>query len=394
MRIPESLVPLLEQGIIEEVIRPLLSGKEAQLYIVLAGGVQRVAKIYKSASQRSFKNRADYTEGRRVRSSRDQRAMNKGTRYGRNRVESNWRNTESDIMARLESAGVRVPQSYAFVDEVLVMELICDSQGNPAPRLADCRLNRKNARKTFEIIIADIVKMLCAGVVHADLSHFNILMDSQGPVVIDFPQAVDAAQNANAHRLFIRDIDTLTKFFGQYDASIRRLRYGQEMWSLYEKGELKPQTKLTGKYHAPATEDQAFTILDEIAAIEKENRLKRESLGLPPARPARQPVVFEEEDQVSAKEGTSAPQEQGKKRRRRRKRKGPGGAQTSPQGASSGSASTQEAGRSRKEQSFSKGQPKRSPGDSATKSPSSKRSQRPRRGHARNGGGPEVIRIG
>ena len=223
MRIPESLVTLADYGIIEEVVRPLMSGKEAQIYLVIAGGEQRVAKIYKEAENRSFKHRAEYTEGRKVRNTRDQRAISKRSSHGRAQDEAAWRAAEVNIIYRLQEAGVRVPVPYHFIDGVLVMELITDAEGNPAPRLGDLALSSEAATVVYDQLIRTVVRMLCAGVVHGDLSDFNVLMAAEGPVIIDFPQAVDPAHNQNARKLLLRDVNNLHDFLARFVRNARRL---------------------------------------------------------------------------------------------------------------------------------------------------------------------------
>ena len=248
MRIPKSLEELLELGIIEDIVRPLQSGKEAQIYLVRSKGELRVAKIYKTANNRSFKNKSDYTEGRKVRNSRQRRAMEKKSRYGREELEHAWKVAELNTLYKLQAAGVRVPKPYHFVDGVLIMELVQSKKGTPAPRLIDISLSSAEAKSMLEVLIRDIVKMLCAGVVHGDLSDFNILIDENGPVIIDFPQACDPAFNRNARRLLLRDVRNVTRFMGKFAPHLNKLKYGPEMWDLYERGELFPDTELTGHY--------------------------------------------------------------------------------------------------------------------------------------------------
>ena len=229
MAIPESLQQVLDLGIIDCVVRPLMSGKEAQVWLVESGGERRVAKIYKEASQRSFRQRASYTEGRRVRDSRQQRAMDRKSKFGRAQLESAWKSAEVDAIYRLRDAGVRVPEPFDFVDGVLVMELVADHRGEPAPRLCDVTLSRDEAREIFDILVREVVKMLCAGVVHGDLSDFNVLMGQDGPVIIDFPQWLDAAHNRNARQMLIRDVDNLQSFLGRYARGLKGRRFGREM---------------------------------------------------------------------------------------------------------------------------------------------------------------------
>lgn len=284
MRVPDSLAGLLDQGIIQEIVRPLMSGKEAQVYLVTAGGQPRVAKIYKDAQQRSFKQRAEYTEGRRVRSSRDQRAMQKRTRYGRKQDEAAWKSAEVDMIYRLRYAGVRVPEPFAFVDGVLLMELVQDADGLPAPRLAEVDFDPHEAREIYQILLQEVVKMLCAGVVHGDLSEYNVLLAESGPIIIDFPQSVDAAANQSAKKLLLRDVDNLTRFLQRFDHRARRAPYGQEIWGAYERNRLTPEMVLTGTFQRSTYVTDTSSLLDEIEAAERDEAQRRRSLGLPPRR--------------------------------------------------------------------------------------------------------------
>ena len=246
MRVPEGLISLVDAGIIQEVLRPLLSGKEAEVFLVMAGGRERVAKVYKHAHLRSFKNRADYTEGRSGRNTRDLRAIAKRSRYGRERDEEAWRSAEVEAIHKLWAAGVRVPEPYNYMDGVLVMELVQGASGGPAPRLGELVLAPARAQEVFDLLLHEVVKMLCAGVVHADLSDFNILMSEAGPVIIDFPQAVDPASNGGAKRLLARDVDNLQRFLARFVPG-RRRPYAEELWALYESGQLTPETRLRGE---------------------------------------------------------------------------------------------------------------------------------------------------
>ncbi|MBT3220994.1 MAG: serine protein kinase RIO [Proteobacteria bacterium] len=293
MRVPQRLVPLMEQGVIQEVVRPLMSGKEAQVYLVVADGMYRVAKVYKEADQRSFKHRAEYSEGRRVRNSRAARAMAKRSSYGREQIEAAWQSAEVDAIYRLTAAGIRVPEPVSFIDGVLVMELICDDEGQPAPRLVDISPDEESAKKLFHYLLQEVVKMLCAGVVHGDLSDFNILMGASGPVFIDFPQAVDAAQNRNAKTLLMRDVKNLTNFLARFVPELRKSQYGEEMWALYAGNNLTPDSRLTGRFRRSTHQANTQSILDEIEAVEREARRRRKALGLPPPRMARKPIYHE-----------------------------------------------------------------------------------------------------
>jgi len=279
MRQPESLTPLVDMGIIQEVLRPLMSGKEAQVYLVTSGGEQRVAKVYKTAQNRTFRQRTEYTEGRGVRNTRTQRAKNRRSRYGRAQDEASWRAAEVDIIYRLRAAGVRVPEPHYFVDGVLVMELITDAHGDPAPRLADVALGRVEAGEVFSTLLASVVKMLHAGVVHGDLSEFNVLMGPDGPVVIDFPQSVDPAKNQSARKLLLRDVENLNQFLVRYVPGKRRLPYGPELWDLYARGELTPDTELTGVHRRSKIKADTMAVLYEIEAAARDAEKRRDAAG-------------------------------------------------------------------------------------------------------------------
>lgn len=272
MRIPPRLAPLVEEGIIDRIVRPLMSGKEAQVYLVEAGGELRVAKVYKEAGTRSFRQRSSYTEGRRVRNSRDQRAMGKRSRHGKQRDEAQWKAAEAECIYKLDAAGVRVPKPYAFIEGVLVMECIEGPGGGPAPRLAECTLDPDIAERAFEQLLREVVRMLCVDVVHGDLSPFNILIEDDGPVVIDFPQALNAARNNNAKEILLRDVANLTAHFKR-GVPASRLRYAHEMWDAYERGELTPETQLTGRFDLPQHEVDAEVLLYQMLEIEEDEAI-------------------------------------------------------------------------------------------------------------------------
>jgi RIO kinase 1 len=270
MKSPKSIEPLIRDGLVDEVLRPLKSGKEASVYVVLAGGEIRCAKVYKEASQRSFRQAAQYTEGRKVRNSRQARAMEKGTRYGRKEQEDAWQNAEVNALYRLAAAGVRVPKPHCFVDGVLLMELVADAAGNAAPRLNDLELTQDEARRYHAMLITQVVRMLCAGLIHGDLSEYNVLVDAHGPVIIDLPQAVDAAGNNNAARMLERDVDNLTVYFGRFAPDLLTTDYGKEIWELYTNSGLHPDSVLTGCFERSDTPADVDSILREIDAARDE----------------------------------------------------------------------------------------------------------------------------
>ncbi len=251
MKVPERLQSLVEEGLIDTVVRQLMSGKEAQVFVVRSGEETRCAKIYKDATQRSFRQAVDYTENRKVKNTRQARAMAKGSRYGRQAIEAAWQSAEVDALYRLAAAGVRVPKPYNFHEGVLLMELVTDEHGDAAPRLNDMVFTPEEARQHHATLLTEVVRMLCAGIVHGDLSEFNILLAADGPVIIDLPQAVDAAGNNHAARMLMRDVANLRDFFGQFAPELLATDYGPEIWDLYQRGMLSPETALSGRFEQP-----------------------------------------------------------------------------------------------------------------------------------------------
>jgi RIO kinase 1 len=266
MNIPDALGPLFDDGLLDEVIRPLMSGKEASVYLVRSRGELCVAKVYKEAQNRSFRQRSAYAEGRQVRNSRQRRAMEKGSKYGKALLEAEWQNSEVQALYRLHQAGVRVPVPYHHADNVLLMELVVDAQGEPGPRLYDLRFMRQEALELHVKLIREVVYMLCAGLVHGDLSEYNILMDANGPVIIDLPQATDAAHNRNSERIFLRDVKNLAMFLGRAAPQLRSTRYGPEIWDLYIRGQLHRDSKLTGRFKRQEHRVDTESIIAEIQA--------------------------------------------------------------------------------------------------------------------------------
>ena len=274
MKTPKRIEPLIEDGLVDDVIRQLKSGKEATVYVVQCGGEIRCAKIYKEANQRGFHQAVHYTEGRRVKNSRQARAMEKGSRYGRQEQEAAWQHAEVDALYKLAAAGVRVPQPYGFYEGVLLMELVSDENGQPAPRLNDLELTQEQAREFHVFLIRQVVLMLCAGIVHGDLSEFNVLVDGRGPVIIDLPQAVDAAANNNASRMLERDVENLAVYFGQFAPELLATQYGKEIWAIYQKGELLPDTPLTGHFRQIEKKADVRSVMREIDAARDDHEAK------------------------------------------------------------------------------------------------------------------------
>ena len=258
MKTPHGLQALIDDGVIDEVMRPLKSGKEAAVYVVRAGGDVRCAKVYKDMAQRSFKQRVQYQEGRKVRGSREARAIGKASKYGRKQQEAAWKNTEVDALYQLRDAGVRVPEPYGYFHGVLVMELVVDADGHSAPRLCEVELSPDQARGFHRFLMRQVVKMLCVGLIHGDLSEYNVLVAPDGPVIIDLPQVVSAAGNNAARAMLLRDVNNLTASLGRWAPELLDTWYAEEMWALFEAGELHPDSELTGKFvHNESTADLA-----------------------------------------------------------------------------------------------------------------------------------------
>ncbi len=277
MKIPHRLQPLVEDGLIDDVTRQLMSGKEAMVFVVICGGEVRCAKVYKEADKRSFRQSVDYTEGRKTKNSRQARAMQKGSKYGREAQEAAWQSAEVDALYRLANAGVRVPTPYNFYEGVLLMELVTGDDGNAAPRLNDVELSAETVREYHAFLIQQVVRMLCAGIVHGDLSEFNILVGSDGPVIIDLPQAVDAAGNSHAKDMLVRDVSNLANYFGQFAPELLKTQYAKEIWALYERGDLKVESPLTGHFAETNKAVDMQSVMREIknAEFQESARLKR-----------------------------------------------------------------------------------------------------------------------
>lgn len=274
MKAPARLQPLIEDGVIDEVLSALMSGKEADVFVVRCGDEIRCAKVYKEARKRSFKQAATYTEGRKERSGRRARAMEKGSRFGRKQQEETWQNAEVDALYRLAAAGVRVPEPFGCIDGVMVMELVTDDEGSVAPRLDEVVLTPEQAREDHAMMMHYVKLMLVEGLIHGDLSEFNVLVDDYGPVIIDLPQAVDAAANNNAQSMLKRDVGNMTRYYAQFAPELNQTHYAEELWALYEAGELSEETELTGQFEIDESSADVDGVLGEIASIlaEEEER--------------------------------------------------------------------------------------------------------------------------
>ena len=275
MKAPKRLQSLIEEGLIDTVVRQLMSGKEAMVYVVRCGDETRCAKVYKEATQRSFRQAVDYTENRKVKNTRQARAMAKGTRFGREAQEAAWQSAEVDALYRLAAAGVRVPKPHNFHDGVLLMELVTDEQGDAAPRLNDVTFTPEQARAHHASLLTEVVRMLCAGVVHGDLSEFNVLLGAHGPVIIDLPQAVDAAGNNHAKRMLLRDVENLRGFFGRCAPELLHTDFGHEIWDLYQRGVLSPEAALTGRFERQAGAVDVGSVMREIDDARAEDAARR-----------------------------------------------------------------------------------------------------------------------
>ncbi|MCK5002752.1 MAG: serine protein kinase RIO [Gammaproteobacteria bacterium] len=278
MRFPKRIQPLIDDGLVDEVLRQLMSGKEATVYVVRCGNEIRCAKIYKEAHKRSFKKAVQYQEGRKQRNSRRARAMEKGSKFGRDQQEDAWQNAEVDALNRLDNAGVRVPKAYGCFDGVLLMELVTDDEGQVAPRLNDVAMTAELAIEDHAVVMKYVMRMLCAGIVHGDLSEFNVLVDDYGPVIIDLPQAVDAAANNNAFAMLERDVNNMTNYYGQFAPELLGSKYAKEMWALYEDGELHPDVELSGHFEEGTEAADVDVVMQEIKAAFEEEQERQERI--------------------------------------------------------------------------------------------------------------------
>ena len=275
MKTPKRLTTLVEEGLVDELLGQLMSGKEATVYIVRCGEHIRCAKVYKEANQRSFRKAASYQEGRKVKNSRQARAMEKGSRYGRQMQEEVWQNAEVDALYRLAAAGVRVPQPHICFEGVLLMDLVVDAEGNVAPRLNDVALSEEVALEYHSLLVNQVVRMLCAGIIHGDLSEYNILVAEDGPVIIDLPQAIDAAANSTAAEMLERDVNNLRTYFSAFAPSLKDSRFGKEIWALYESGALRPDYALTGQVVLDEHLADVDAVLQQVELAIKEDEIRR-----------------------------------------------------------------------------------------------------------------------
>ena len=275
MKTPKRLLSLVEEGLIDEVLGQLMSGKEATVFVVRCGEHVRCAKVYKEANQRSFRKNVSYQEGRKVKNSRQARAMEKGSRYGRKMQEEVWQSAEVDALYKLSAAGVRVPQPHLCFEGVLLMDLVLDADGNAAPRLNDVELNEELALEFHAMLVNQVVRMLCAGVIHGDLSEYNILVGADGPVIIDLPQAIDAAGNSHAAEMLERDVINLRTYFSAFAPSLKDSQFGKEIWSHYESGLLRPETALTGQVVLDESLADVDAVLLQVEMAIKENEIRR-----------------------------------------------------------------------------------------------------------------------
>ena len=276
MKTPPALQPLIDDGIIDDVVRPLKSGKEAAVYVVRSGDDVRCAKVYKDMAHRSFQQRVQYQEGRKVSSSREARAIGKGSKYGRKQQEVAWKNAEVDALYQLREAGVRVPEPFGYFHGVLVMELVTDADGLSAPRLGEVDLSADDARQYHRILVQQVVLMLCAGLIHGDLSPYNVLVGPDGPVVIDFPQVVSAAGNNAARTMLLRDVNNLTAYLGRSAPELLDTWYGEEMWALLQAGELRTDTELTGLFEPDESEIDLDSIRQSINDAREEMLIRQQ----------------------------------------------------------------------------------------------------------------------
>ena len=276
MKIPKGLQPLIDDGVIDAVLRPLKSGKEASVYVVRAGNEVLCAKVYKDMAQRSFQARVQYQEGRKFRGSRQARAIAKATKFGRREQEAEWKNAEVDALYRLAEAGVQVPHPRGYFHGVLLMALVVDEHGQPAPRLGEVELVPEHARSLHTRLMRDVVRMLCLGLIHGDLSEYNVLVAQDGPVIIDLPQVVSASGNNAARSMLLRDVHNLRDSLARFAPELALTHYGEEMWAIYEKGELQPDSKLTGSFIFDERSADVHAVILSIEEARKEAMIRQQ----------------------------------------------------------------------------------------------------------------------
>ena len=273
---PAGLQTLIDDGVIDEVLRPLKSGKEASVYVVRSGDEVRCAKVYKDMAQRSFRQRVQYQEGRKIRGSRQSRAMGKASKFGRKEAEAAWKNAEVDALYQLVDAGVRVPQPYGYFGGVLVMELVTDADGCPAPRLGEVELSAQTAREYHRFLVHQVARMLCEGLVHGDLSEYNVLVAAEGPVIIDLPQVVSAAGNNAARTMLRRDVGNVTISLSRFAPELLDTHYAEEMWALFEQGKLRPDSELTGHFEFDEREVDVDSVMQSIIDAREEAIIRQQ----------------------------------------------------------------------------------------------------------------------
>jgi RIO kinase 1 len=276
MKTPKGLQDLIDEGVIDQVLRPLKSGKEASVYVVRSGEDIRCAKVYKDMAQRSFQARVQYQEGRKVRGSRQARAMGKATKFGRKEAEAAWKNAEVDALYALTAAGVRVPKPYGYFNGVLVMELVTDAEGYSAPRLGEVELSADTARAYHRFLMQQVARMLCVGLIHGDLSEYNVLVGPDGPVIIDLPQVVSASGNNAARTMLRRDVGNITISLSRFAPELLDSYYAEEMWALFELGELRPDTELTGHFEFDETIADVDSVMQSIIDAREEAIIRQQ----------------------------------------------------------------------------------------------------------------------
>jgi RIO kinase 1 len=276
MKTPKGLQALIDEGVIDQVLRPLKSGKEASVYVVRAGDDIRCAKVYKDMAQRSFQARVQYQEGRKVRGSRQARAIGKASKFGRKEMEAAWKNAEVDALYQLTAAGVRVPQPYGYFNGVLVMELVTDADGYSAPRLGEVELSADTARAYHRFLMQQVARMLCIGLIHGDLSEYNVLVAPEGPVIIDLPQVVSASGNNAARAMLRRDVGNITISLSRFAPELLDTHYGEEMWALFELGELHPDSELTGHFEFDESVADVDSVMQSIIDAREEAIIRQQ----------------------------------------------------------------------------------------------------------------------
>lgn len=237
-----ALEEFQSEGLITSVVAPLKSGKEATTYLCRAhrslGASHVIAKVYHDRQDRNFTNDAIYQQGRVILNGQARRAVEKKTEQGRKVQGAMWVDHEYDVLCALYEAGGDVPEPYACTENAILMAFVGDEAGQASPQLQHAALSRPEAERALDRILWNVALWLRENHVHGDLSAFNVLWDGGGPVVIDFPQAVDPRFAPAAKPLLERDLRNISRYFGRHGLAFDHEREAEQLWRQWRFGRL------------------------------------------------------------------------------------------------------------------------------------------------------------